>query len=120
MDNNFKRAITEMQKRKALADKESSKKRLMTHIEKKFKTTTIGCLALIEEHFGELWAHRENRSLTPEEQDWLERWKILRAEILDKGNFQMRAAMNEISEYTLNWEKYRMTFLPASLTKKED
>ena len=35
--------------------KESSKKRLLNIIKKKFDTTTIGSLAILEELFGELW-----------------------------------------------------------------
>ena len=37
--------------------KDSSKKRLLNNIKKKFDTTTIGSLAIIEEFFGELWGH---------------------------------------------------------------
>ncbi len=115
---NNRREISEKKKKLEEAHLQLSKKRLMGNIEKKFNTANIGILALIEKYFGELWGHGEERRLTEDEKDWLQTWGLLRAEILDHGNHQKRGALNEISEYTLNWEKYHITFLPASIVKK--
>ena len=110
--------IREKKKKLEEAHLQLSKKRLMGNIEKKFNTANIGILALIEKYFGDLWAHGENRKLSGEEKEWLQVWGLLRAEILDHGNHQKRGALNEISEYTLNWEKYHINFLPISIVKK--
>ena len=35
-----------------------------------------------------------------------ELWEEIRTEILDNGNTQLRAATNEIENYSINWERY--------------
>ena len=37
--------------------RDSSKKRLLNILKKKFDTTTIGTLAILEESLGDLWGH---------------------------------------------------------------
>ena len=37
-------------------------------------------------------------------------WEIVRAEILDNGNSQLRASINEINNYTVNWNRYQINF----------
>jgi hypothetical protein len=115
----FKKKKDEIKKRLEESNLKMSKKRLIGAIEKKFNTANIGILELIEKYFGRLWGHKENRKLTREEQEMREIWSILRAEILDHGNHQKRAAINEISEYSLKWERYHIDFLPVSLVKKD-
>ena len=91
---------------------ESSKHRLMKNIEKKFQTTMIGSLACFEEMFGELWGHGTPREdLTPEELYWREKWDNARTEVLNNGNNQLRATTEEISEYTLTWNRHRTDFI---------
>lgn len=118
--DDYKTQIEQKKKKVDEAHLQTSKKRLISAIEKKFSTANIGILALVEKHFGGLWAHGENRELTQEENQWRNIWSILRTEILDHGNHQKRGAINEISEYSLNWEKYHMNFLPVALIKKDD
>ena len=118
--NNYKRELEEKKKKQQEAHLQLSKKRLIESIERKFNTANIGILALIEKHFGHLWGYNQQRRLTEDEREMANIWSILRAEILDHGNHQKRGAINEISEYTLNWEKYRITFLPVSLIGKND
>ena len=91
---------------------DSSKKRLMKNIERKFKTTMIGSLAKFEEEFGYLWGHDKNESnLTAEEVEWRDRWEDARTEVLNNGNNQLRAALEEIDEYTMTWNRFRTDFL---------
>ena len=92
--------------------KESSKKRLSNNIRKKFDTTIIGSLAVMEEFFGELWGHglRYNE-LTDDEKDWREAWEEARTKMLDLGNSNSRASQNEISQYTISWNKYVTNFI---------
>jgi hypothetical protein len=82
--------------------KENSKKRLLNNIKKKFDTTIIGSLAAFEEEFGYLWGHGKHYSeLTDQE---------VRSKILDNGNFNLRSAQSEISQYTLSWNRYVTKF----------
>ena len=69
--------------------KDSSKKRLLNNLKKKFDTTTIGSLAIVEDIFGELWGHGVHyNELTDEEKEWREDWNEARTKILDLGNLK--------------------------------
>ena len=92
--------------------KQSSKKRLLNNIKKKFDTTTIGSLAILEELFGELWGHGlPYRDLDEDEKEWREVWNEARTKILDLGNSNLRGAQSEISQYTLSWNRYVTNFI---------
>jgi hypothetical protein len=94
-----------------------SKKRLMGIVSKKIKTTMIGAVAACEQHIGHLWGHGKPPSqLTDEEKRMREVWEELRNAILNKGNTQLRAALDEIAHYTLQFERYEAQFL----VKKEN
>lgn len=122
----MKRMVEAAKQKNAKANCEYSKKRLIDNLKKKFNTTMIGSINYVENHFGDLWGHgKREEELTNEEKWWRTKWHILRTEILNNGNNQLRAAMNEVSEYSMTWEKYTLTFLPVSqqpsdiVTKKE-
>lgn len=86
---------------------ESSKKKLMGNIKKKFDTTIIGSLAVFEEAFGECWGHGlDPNERTLEQSVMAEKWQEARSKILDNGNSNLRAAQNEISNYTLSFNRY--------------
>lgn len=89
----------------------ASKKRLITSIERKFKTTMIGALASFEASFGDLWGHNSPKELTQEQEHYRQVWNAVRTEILNKSNNQSRAAIEEIAEYTMTWDKYRVNFI---------
>jgi hypothetical protein len=92
--------------------KDSSKKRFLNILKKKFDTTTIGSLAILEELFGELWGHGiPYGSLTEEEEEWREVWNEVRTKILDLGNSNLRGAQSEIAQYTLSWNRYVTNFV---------
>lgn len=90
--------------------KQSSKKRLMKNIASKFQTTMIGALDQFEKAFGHLWGHNKTQ-LTPEEQECRRKWETVRTAILDNGNNQLRAATNEITQYTMTWDRYKTEFI---------
>jgi hypothetical protein len=74
----------------------NSKKRLLINITGKFRTTMIGSLAAFEKRFSHLWENDpEMKAL----------WDEVRTEILDLGNKNLRAAEQELSEYTILWDK---------------
>lgn len=84
---------------------------LKKHITTKFRTTMIGSLAHFEEIFGMLWGHgKRNEDLTEEELEWKEKWMLARTEILNNGNDQLRASLNEIDQYTVKFNKNEYTF----------
>ena len=37
-------------------------------------------------------------------------WEEARAQILDNGNSQLRASINEINNYDINWNRYQIDF----------
>lgn len=67
---------------------------LLNNINKRFQTTMIGSLARFEEYFGDLWEnnHRDRERFE-------DMWEDVRNQILNNGNKQARAAINEISDF---------------------
>ena len=91
--------------------KENSKRRLLNNLKKKFDTTIIGSLAAFEDRFGELWGHGlPTPELDEDQLYWREAWTDARSKILDNGNANLRAAQNEIAQYTLSWNRYVTQF----------
>ena len=89
--------------------KDRSKKRLSNIISTKIKTSFIGAISSCEKNFGFLWGHgKDDENLTEEELSMREIWDEIRTEILDNGNTQLRAANNEIDNYSINWERYNI------------
>ena len=89
-----------------------SKKRFIQTMSTKFRTTMIGALVAFEESFGYLWGHgKDAEDLTEREKENRILWEQTRTEVLNKGNNQMRAAIEEISNYTLKWERYKTEFI---------
>jgi len=90
--------------------KYQSKKRLTTNIHKKFTTTMIGALAAFEKHFGHIWENDPR---------WRDTWENARTEVLDVGNKNLRAAEQEISEYTITWDRHTTEFRFDNITRKD-
>ena len=88
------------------------KKRLTNNIEKKFRTAMIGTLARCEEQLGFLWGHGQDiQTLDKNQQEFRVVWENLRTDILNHCNNQLRAAIEEISEYNIKWNQYRTEFI---------
>ena len=89
---------------------ERSKKRLSNIVSTKMNTSFIGAISSCENHFGFLWGHgKSEEELTQDEIEMREVWDEIRAEILDNGNTQLRAAVNEIGNYSVSWDRYTLT-----------
>lgn len=89
--------------------KDRSKKRLSNIISTKIKTSFIGAISSCEKNLGFLWGHgKDDENLTEDELSMREIWDEIRTEILDNGNTQLRAATNEIDNYSVNWERYNL------------
>ena len=110
--NYNKRVIGEARKANEEKFKTDSKKRLVKNIEKKFQTTMIGSLSSFENVFGELWGHgKTDENLTDEEIYWRAKWEVVRTEVLNNGNHQLRGAIEEVMEYTMTWNRYKTEFI---------
>jgi len=100
--------------------KDLSKQRFLNNLKKKFNTTTIGTLAILEESFGFLWGHDvHEEDLTEDEEHWRCLWAEVRTKILDLGNSNLRASQSEISQYTLSWNRYVTNFKMIDRDYKE-
>jgi len=88
-----------------------SKEKLTNAIKQKFDSTIIGSLFLLEKNLGFLWGHGlEISDLTESQLEYRKLWEVMRKELLDAGHSNARAAKSEISNYTISWNRYIMTF----------
>jgi len=107
-----KRIVSERKKLNTYRRKLYAQKRLEYNITKKIKTTMIGALASFEEAFGYLWGMDiDFDNLNEQQLAFLDTWEETRREILNKGNMQIRAAQDEISEYDTEWNRYTTEFI---------
>ena len=88
--------------------KEYHKDKVQNEITSKMKTMMIGALSSIEEHFGELWALGKNRPLTDTEQRFYDAFMLLRKEILDRGNTQIKSAKMLLDPYDIDYVGYTL------------
>ena len=103
----FKHEVDRRREDKEHQYKDNSKRRLLNILKKKFDTTIIGSLAAFEERFGDLWGHGlPMQELDEDQQYWREIWTETRSKVLANGNSNLRAAQNEIAQYTLSWNRY--------------
>lgn len=113
-DDDFTEFKHQSKKRRTDSDntyKDNSKRRLLNILKKKFDTTIIGSLAAFEERFGDLWGHGLSMNDLDEDQRyWRDVWMETRSKVLDNGNSNLRAAQNEIAQYTLSWNRYVTNF----------
>jgi hypothetical protein len=101
-----------------------SKKRLKHHIRQKLTTTMIAALDKFETAFGYLWGGeivinddgeeefvlKPDSDLTDDEKINREIWNVIRTEILDKGHDQRRYLEDELTRYTVTWNKWQTEF----------
>ena len=87
--------------------KQKSRERLEKIATAKIRTTMIGAIASVEEHFGHLWGEGE-LDTTPEEEELREAFEDMRSEVLDKGNSQIRNLKAEIMQYDVEWLRYHV------------
>ena len=106
-----RRVLERTQKENLEKSKSISKDRLASVAEKKMRTVFIGAISSIEDKLGFLWGqNKEPRDRTANEREYLELWKALREEILNKGNNQLRGLLLEITEYDVLWNKKNYHF----------
>jgi|TARA_R110002020_G_scaffold155537_4_gene336617 hypothetical protein len=112
MDDSYNELVRKSQSYKENRDtkyKQVSKERLLKISQKKIQTTMIGALSTIEKYFGFLWGHEtSDGELTPEQSHMKQQFEEVRAEILDRGNNQIRNLEAEFVSYDINWLRYQM------------
>ena len=108
--NDYKKLKEQTKKHNDEKYRESSKKRLMKNVERKFKTTMIGSLASFEKYFGDVWGH-DDAQPSEEQLKAKQLWEQARTEILNNGNSQLRIAQEEIAQYTMTWNRYHIDFV---------
>ena len=123
MDQNFN-SLRALKKKMVEDNKEKydqvSSERLSKIIETKLKTSFIGALSCFEEIFGFLWGHESKEGeLTEEQQFMKDLWEQARTSILNNGNNQIRACKNEMEQYQIHWNRYKMTLPVRPLLNRE-
>lgn len=68
----------------------------------------VGCIAEVENTFGRLWGgpNKPYEEMSDNEKDWFELWQILRKNMFNLGNNQIRAFQNELAQYTITWNRH--------------
>lgn len=82
---------------------------------KRFQTTMIGALHQFEQFFGDLWGiDLPENQLTKEQLYFSDKWEVVRNNILNNGNHQLRKTMQELSslfdkqpKHTYNLNKHK-------------
>jgi hypothetical protein len=65
---------------------------------KRFQTTMIGALHQFEQFFGELWGiDLPEDQLTKQQLGFSDKWELVRNNILNNGNHQLRKTIQELS-----------------------
>jgi hypothetical protein len=93
---------------------ELSNKQLSDIFQKKIRTSFIGAISQFEETFGHLWGHNKDKTeRTPQEKEFFDKWMLARTNILNNGNNQIRAMLNELPQYTITWNRYKTSMKPV-------
>jgi hypothetical protein len=76
-------------------------RQLLQAVRQRFQTTFIFPIAELEKDFGELWKHGEEDDTKLSDKDWeyYEKFEQLRKRILDNGNAQLRAMIQELEGF---------------------
>lgn len=107
----LKRDIEAKRKTKYKAD---SKERLKKIARKKIQTTMIGALDSVEKRLGFLWEGDSKQS-----KQLREIYNVVRQEILDRGNDQIRNLDTEIDQYDIEWLRYNL-ILPVKRRNQDN
>lgn len=118
--NQLIKASMDFKQRKEEKYKEASANRLSKIAKKKIQTTMIGSLSTVEKFFGFLWAHGDSEELTPEQEHMKNLFDEARAEILDRGNSQIRNLETEVAQYDISWKRYHVTLPVINVENEED
>jgi len=77
----------------------------------------IGALDSIEKHLGFLWEEDEEGK---QNGVLRETYEIVRQEILDRGNDQIRNLMTELDQYDIEWLRYQLKLQVRNQKEQQD
>jgi hypothetical protein len=86
------------------------KERFKLVCERKILTTMMGAISRFEDFMGHMWGKGADDGLTDEQLQNLERWKLLRKEIMDNGHKQLRGLKCEIDQHNLTLNRTKIVF----------
>lgn len=93
-------------------------------VSKRLETTMIGCLARFESVFGDLWGYNQDydKPLTASQEKFQDLWEYTRTSILNHGNNQIRAVMEDIRKTSQNkpTQRYNYKFYFNNKNRKDD
>ena len=107
---NFLKQSLDLRSTREERDRELSKDKLFKAAKKKIQTTMIGALSTLESSFGFLWGFEvPEEDKTPEQKRVYEIYEEARAQILDRGNTQIRNLESEFVNYDIVRKRYQIT-----------
>jgi len=111
--NGFLKKSIDLKNIREQRKKEVSKDALFKSCKKKIQTTMIGALDVVEKRFGFLWSFEGSDELSAEQKQLKDIYDEARADILDKGNTQIRNLESEFSNYEVTKKKFQIN-LPVT------
>lgn len=117
--SNFLKKSLDLKSAREERNKDLSRDKLFKAAKKKIQTTMIGSLSTLEASFGFLWGFDiPEEDKTPEQKKIHEIYEEARAQILDRGNTQIRNLEAEFVNYDIVRKKHYIS-LPVK-TGEED
>ena len=119
--NKFLKQSLDLKSAREDRNRDLSRDKLFKAAKKKIQTTMIGALSTLEHSFGFLWGFdipEEER--TPEQKKLYEIYEEARAEILDRGNTQIRNLDSDFVNYEIVRKKHYITLPVHSGEEKHD
>ena len=80
-------------------------RQILRNTKKRFETTIIGSLARFEKHFSYLWDSDSKQA-----EEFYELWQETRNEILNHGNNQARAGLEDLESFMDINSKYKRQY----------
>ena len=118
--NNFLKKSLDLKSAREERNKDMSRDKLFKAAKKKIQPTMIGSLSTLESSFGFLWGFEaEEEDRTPEQKKLFEIYEEARAQILDRGNTQIRNLESEFVNYDITHKKHYIN-LPVQTGDKND
>ena len=117
--SNFLKQSLDLKSAREERNRDLSRDKLFKAAKKKIQTTMIGSLSTVESSFGFLWGFDiAEEDKTPEQKKLYEIYEDARAQILDRGNTQIRNLEAEFVNYDIVRKKHYIT-LPVKTGEQD-
>jgi|TARA_R110002020_G_scaffold176768_1_gene369413 hypothetical protein len=119
--NKFLKQSLDLKSAREERHRDLSRDKLFKAAKKKVQTTMIGALSTLEQSFGFLWGFDiDEEDRTPEQKKLYEIYEEARAQILDRGNTQIRNLDSEFVNYEIVRKKHYITLPVQSGEENHD